>query len=164
MPFNKAPPPVSTIPRSTISAASSGGVFSRTPCTISTICAVSSFKATRISSEVKVATLGSPVTTFLPFTSIVFPPGRSQAVPILILILSAVCSPINRLCALRTYLIIDWSKLSPATLIELNSTTSPREMIATSVVPPPISTTIFPNGFKISIPEPIAAAIGSSIR
>ena len=33
-----------------------------------------------------------------------------------------------------------------------------------SVVPPPISTTIFPHGFEISIPAPIAAAIGSSIK
>ena len=33
-----------------------------------------------------------------------------------------------------------------------------------SVVPPPISTIIFPQGLAISNPAPIAAAIGSSIK
>ena len=35
---------------------------------------------------------------------------------------------------------------------------------AISVVPPPMSTIRFPNGFVISTPAPIAAAIGSSTR
>ena len=34
------------------------------------------------------------------------------------------------------------------------------EITAISVVPPPISTIIFPTGLRISIPEPIAAALG----
>ena len=37
-------------------------------------------------------------------------------------------------------------------------------MTATSVVPPPISTTIEPRGSLTGIPAPIAAAIGSSIK
>ena len=37
-------------------------------------------------------------------------------------------------------------------------------MIATSVVPPPISTIIFAEGSSIGRPTPIAAAIGSSIK
>ena len=37
-------------------------------------------------------------------------------------------------------------------------------MTAISVVPPPISITIFPFGSKTSIPIPIAAAIGSIIN
>ena len=44
------------------------------------------------------------------------------------------------------------------------TTDPPNEITAMSVVPPPISTTIFPQGFEISIPAPIAAAIGSSIK
>ena len=44
------------------------------------------------------------------------------------------------------------------------TTEPPNEITAMSVVPPPISTTIFPQGFEISIPAPIAAAIGSSIK
>jgi hypothetical protein len=39
----------------------------------------------------------------------------------------------------------------------------PREITATSVVPPPMSTTMFPVGSLIGRPAPIAAAIGSSI-
>ena len=38
------------------------------------------------------------------------------------------------------------------------------EMTATSVVPPPMSTTMLPPGSVIGIPAPIAAAMGSSIR
>ncbi len=38
------------------------------------------------------------------------------------------------------------------------------EMTATSVVPPPMSTTMLPLGSVIGRPAPIAAAIGSSIR
>ena len=44
------------------------------------------------------------------------------------------------------------------------TTEPPKEITAISAVPPPISTTIFPHGFDISIPAPIAAAIGSSIK
>ena len=40
----------------------------------------------------------------------------------------------------------------------------PSEMIATSVVPPPMSTIMFPVGSATGRPAPIAAAIGSSIR
>src|SRR5665647_2187874 len=40
----------------------------------------------------------------------------------------------------------------------------PSEITATSVVPPPISTIIEPEGSVTGRPAPIAAAIGSSIR
>ena len=50
---------------------------------------------------------------------------------------------------------------SPATRIEFSTTIPLNEIIATSVVPPPISTTSDPLGCSISIPIPIAAAIGS---
>ncbi|MNK82936.1 hypothetical protein D3C87_1027270 [compost metagenome] len=40
----------------------------------------------------------------------------------------------------------------------------PSEMMPTSVVPPPISTTIEPDGSDTGSPAPIAADIGSSIR
>ncbi len=39
-----------------------------------------------------------------------------------------------------------------------------REITATSVVPPPISTIMLPDASVIGSPAPIAAAIGSSIR
>jgi len=54
------------------------------------------------------------------------------------------------------------SKSSPATLIDVLTTVPPREITATSVVPPPMSTIIFPQGLLMSIPAPMAAATGSS--
>ena len=39
----------------------------------------------------------------------------------------------------------------------------PSEITATSVVPPPMSTTMLPDGPSIGKPAPIAAAIGSSM-
>ena len=42
------------------------------------------------------------------------------------------------------------------------ATMPPREITATSVVPPPMSTTMFPVGSWTGIPAPIAAAMGSS--
>ena len=54
--------------------------------------------------------------------------------------------------------------MSPATFSDVLTTEPPSEITATSVVPPPISTIMFPHAFEMSIPAPIAAAIGSSIR
>ena len=59
---------------------------------------------------------------------------------------------------------ISASKLFPAILIVLLTTVPPRDIIATSVDPPPISIIIFPSGTVISIPEPKAAALASSIK
>ena len=42
-------------------------------------------------------------------------------------------------------------------------TIPPSEMTATSVVPPPMSTTMLPVGSWTGSPAPIAAAIGSSM-
>ena len=69
----------------------------------------------------------------------------------------------RRLCFFLMYLTIASSKSSPAILIDVLTTEPPSEITAISDVPPPISTIIFPHGFEISIPAPIAAAIGSSI-
>ena len=54
--------------------------------------------------------------------------------------------------------------LLPAILTELLQTMPLRESTAISLVPPPISTTTTPPGLVISIPAPMAAATGSSIR
>ena len=77
---------------------------------------------------------------------------------------SAVLSPIIVLYFFLIYLTIASSNLSPATFIEVLTTEPPKDITAISVVPPPISTTMFPHGLDISIPAPIAAAIGSSIK
>src|SRR6266540_792550 len=47
---------------------------------------------------------------------------------------------------------------------DCETTIAPSEITATSLVPPPTSTTMLPLGPPISSPPPIAAAIGSSIR
>ena len=43
-------------------------------------------------------------------------------------------------------------------------TTPLREMTAMSLVPPPMSTTMWPSGLAMSMPAPMAAATGSSMR
>ena len=48
-------------------------------------------------------------------------------------------------------------------MIDVLTTVPPSDITAISVVPPPISTIMLPHGLEISIPAPIAAAIGSSI-
>ena len=59
---------------------------------------------------------------------------------------------------------IDSVSSSPAIRKDLFSTIPPKERIAISVVPPPISMIICPRGSSIGSPAPIAAAIGSSTR
>ena len=60
------------------------------------------------------------------------------------------------------YFSMSASKTFPAILIEEEVTISPIDKIAMSVVPPPISITIFPLGREISRPAPTAATLGSS--
>ena len=67
-PERRLPPPVRTIPLSAISDASSGGVFSNTLCTASTICEVASLNASSVSSDVTSTVFGRPVTRLRPLT------------------------------------------------------------------------------------------------
>ena len=62
------------------------------------------------------------------------------------------------------WLTIASSKSSPAMRTDSQTLMSAREMIATSVVPPPISTIMLAVGSVTGSPAPIAAAIGSSTR
>ena len=87
-----------------------------------------------------------------------------EAVPMDFLISSPVRSPMYSLWTFRMYLTMASSNLSPATLMELLVIRPPSAMTAISVVPPPISMTIFPSGSVTSRPAPMAAARGSSIR
>ena len=48
--------------------------------------------------------------------------------------------------------------------IDCDTTMPPSEITATSLVPPPMSTTMFPVGSPTGSPAPIAAAMGSSMR
>ena len=56
------------------------------------------------------------------------------------------------------------SKSSPAVRTELETLTSASEMMATSVVPPPMSQIMLAVGSVTGSPAPIAAAMGSSTR
>ena len=107
---------------------------------------------------------GRPVTKSLPLTSIFSFLAPGNTVPISNFISSAVLSPINNLYFSLIYFIISLSNVFPATLIDEDVTIPPNDNTATSVVPPPISITIFPLGFEISIPAPTAATFGSSSR
>ena len=80
-----------------------------------------------------------------------------------ILISSAVRSPSIREYSFLAKVMIAWSSSSPPTRIDWLVTMPPSEMMATSVVPPPMSTTMFPVGSCTGSPAPIAAAIGSSM-
>ena len=64
----------------------------------------------------------------------------------------------------RIYFTMDSLSWSPAILMEADSTTPLREMTAMSAVPPPMSTTMWPSGLVMSMPAPMAAATGSSMR
>ena len=75
---------------------------------------------------------------------------------------SAVRSPSIRECSFFIQAMIDWSRSSPAVRIDRLVTMPPSEITATSVVPPPTSTTMLPVASWTGSPAPIAAAIGSS--
>ena len=88
----------------------------------------------------------------------------AKAVPIRSLTVSAVSSPIKRLCFSLIYRMIAWLKLSPAILTEFCTAIPPIVTTAASVVPAPMSTIMLPKGFNMSMPAPIAAAMGALAR
>ena len=85
------------MPRSTMSADSSGGVRSSATRTASTITLTVSASASRISSSVTVMVFGTPSIRWRPLISIVIRSSSGKAEPISILICSAVRSPMSRL-------------------------------------------------------------------
>ena len=92
-----APPPVMTMPWSTMSDASSGGVISRAARTASTMEPICSIMHSRTSWEWIGTIFGIPETRSRPFTSISRSSSVSIADPICILIASAVGSPMSKL-------------------------------------------------------------------
>ena len=79
------------------------------------------------------------------------------------MISSAVRSPSIREYSFFIQVMIAWSRSSPAVRIDWLVTMPPRLITATSVVPPPMSTTMLPVASWTGSPAPIAAAIGSSM-
>ena len=163
-PRTKLPPPVMTMPLFEISATSSGGVFSSTRWTSSMMRSTGSSKASSISADETEMSSGRPVIRLLPLTSMVISSSGGKTQPICIFICSAVRSPTSRLCLRRIYLTTASLNWSPAILMEDDSTTPESEMTAISDVPPPMSMIMWPSGWVMSIPAPMAAATGSSMR
>ena len=162
--WSSAPPPASTIPRSMMSEASSGGVLSRVCFTASMIWFSGTSRAWRTSLEESTTVLGNPVTRSRPRISASTSSGSSAAEPISSLTSSAVDGPIMSLYSFFTCSMIASSSSSPPTRIDWLTTIPPSEITATSVVPPPMSTIMLPVASDTGRPAPIAAAIGSSIR
>ena len=131
-PLSMAPPPVSMIPRSRISADSSGGVRSSTPITASTICPAGSRRASSVSDEGNGHRLWKAGYQISPpdFHGFFF--DQRIGCPDLILMSSAVRSPIRRLCFFRTKRTMASSKSSPASFRDVFTTVPPREITAIS--------------------------------
>src|SRR5918992_4073323 len=163
-PARRAPPPARTIPRSMMSAASSGGVLSSVDLIASMIWLTDSSIARRISSDVSTTVFGRPLRRSRPRTSACTSSASSHAEPISGFSSSAVWLPIRSLYSFLMWLMIASSISSPPTRMDCETTIPPSEMTATSVVPPPTSTIMFPVGSATGSPAPIAAAMGSSIR
>ena len=88
---------------------------------------------------------GRPFNRFRPLISMdSSPSSKGQAEPIWILISSAVRSPISRLYFFLMKLMMEESNSSPPTRTDLEATMPPKEITATSLVPPPMSTTMEP--------------------
>ena len=147
-----------------MSAASSGGVLSSVDLIASMIWATGSSSAVRISSEVRTTVFGSPLIRSRPRTSADISSFWWKAEPTSSLISSAVCWPMRSLYSFLMWVTIASSISSPPTRSDCETTIPPSEITATSVVPPPMSTIMFPVGSATGSPAPIAAAIGSSIK
>ena len=92
------------------------------------------------------------------------PSSKGRMEPILILMTSAVRSPILMPSRSRKCMAMASSSRLPAKRRLEDVTMPPSEMTATSVVPPPISTTMDPVGSVTGRSAPMAAAMGSSMR
>ncbi len=146
-----------------MSAASSGGVSCRTLLAALMMASSSCCSASVTSSLLTKMVRGRPDTRSRPLTSMESLSSRYKADPIVILISSAVRSPIARLYFLLICSMIAVSNLFPPTRTEVDVTIPPSEMTAISDVPPPISMIMWPDADPIGMSAPIAAATGSLI-
>ena len=126
-------------------------------------CSIGAWTAEVVAIRILCTALGFPIAFVSAFVAVLLL-NLGSAVPISILTSSAVRSPIMRLYFLRMYEAIASSKRVPPTRSEVETTIPPRAMTAISLVPPPMSMIIAPDGPEIGTFAPIAAAIGSSMR
>ena len=131
--------------------------------TSSTICTTGVSMARRTSGDQIETTLGSPVTRSRPRTRVVSSSRSGKAEPAPILMSSALRSPSSSEYSLLTWATRASSISSPPIRTVREVTMPPRLMIATSVVPPPMSTTIDAGVSLTGSPAPIAAAMVSSM-
>ena len=108
-------------------------------------------------------TLGRPVTRSRPRIRVVSSSASGKAEPTPVLMSSALRSPSSSEYSLLTWATIASSISSPPIRIDRDETMPPRLITATSVVPPPMSTTIDAAVSLTGRPAPIAAAMGSSM-
>ena len=147
------------------SAASSGSAFSSVAVTVSIMEAIGSLRASLISSLVMTIFLGSPEMVSRPATlhcQFPFREGRQNRFGFWLFL-----PLLHRSGGCRFFLrwLITASSISsPPVLIDSQVAMSANDMMATSVVPPPISTIIDAVGSVIGSPAPMPAAIGSSTR
>ena len=127
------------------------------------IVVIGSSRAPRISSGSSTTVLGRPDISSRPRTSARNSSSVGNAEPMAILIFSAVCSPMAMPCSLRMWVWMAASKSKLPTRTALSDTIPPRDRMADSEVPPPMSTTIEPIGSLIGSSAPMAAAIGCSM-
>ena len=150
------------MPRSMTSPASSGGHTSRVARTSSMICSTGPSMARRTSAEPTSTVLGRPVVRSRPRSRVVSSSRSGKTEPTATLMSSALRSPSSREYSALTWLMSASSISSPAVRSEVEVTMPARLMTATSVVPPPMSTTMLAAVSCTGRPAPIAAAIGSS--
>src|SRR5258708_3461845 len=127
-----------------MSPASSGGHMPSVVLTMSTTALTGSAIACRTSSAQITMVVGKPLTRSRPRISACGSAGDGQAEPTAILISSAVRSPSRSEYSFLANTMIAWSISSPPTRTDCEVTIPPSEITATSVVPPPTSTTMLP--------------------
>ena len=149
-----------------MSDARSGFVFLNVSLMCTTISSQGPTSAARTSSDWMVTSFGCSVMTSWPemIMSRSRPSSNGRMEPILILMISAVRSPILMPRRSRRCMAMASSMRLPARRSDDEVTMPPSEMTATSVVPPPMSTTMEPVGSVTGRSAPMAAAMGSSMR
>src|SRR5512142_1010018 len=149
------------MPFSMTSAESSGGVTFSTSLSAAMSPSSSCWMASVTSSDVTAMMRGRPVTMSRPFTSIASFSLRYMAEPMVILMSSAVRSPMARPYLRRMNSWMAASNLLPPMRTDADDTMPPSEMTAASMVPPPMSMIMWPDALPIGMSAPMAATIGS---
>src|SRR3989344_1207953 len=143
-PRSIAPPPKTVTPRSRTSERSSGGVRSITSFIASIRLSSDGASASRTWLSVRRTSRGRPVARSRPRIGRTSSSSSGSTAPMAIFVSSAVFSPMASWNSLRTKSMMFSLKRSPATCELLLATVPPRAIMAMSVVPAPMSSTMVP--------------------